>query len=84
MNSGELFGIRFDAKMMPLFPLGVYKNLEPLIINQNIGPGGQVGYENIIYGALGILVTVISCNMTYFPMPYGQGYNVILVVPRAD
>ena len=80
MNSGELYGIRFDAKNDASVPLGVYKNVIAADVStQNIGPGGRSGYENIIYSALGIPgYGDFPANMTYFPMPYGEGYNVIL------
>jgi hypothetical protein len=80
MNSGELYGIRFDAKNDASVPLGVYKNVRAADVStQNLGPGGRSGYENIVFSAGGTPgYGDFPANMTYFPSPYGQGYNVIL------
>jgi hypothetical protein len=77
MNSGNLFGIRFDPKNDAYVPIGLYKSVTASsVVNNNLGLENRQGYESHIYFAGGIPgYGDLPFDMTYYP-PDGA-YNVI-------
>lgn len=77
MNSGNLFGIRFDPKNDSYVPTGLYKSVTASsVVDNNLGLVNRQGYESHIFFQGGIPgYGDLPFDMTYYPQD--GAYNVI-------